>query len=185
MAYWWDARFDFWCLLIWLVLVSVINLLDIKTMLNFLKSKEQKKTDLIYEIMTIWHTNCISSVGDSESLKAPRVIVGAILFFVGSMDNLCRSADFDDNKFMKCTIDMLEALEYPKEFLLPIFMNFYNPEKMQSIFASSANIEGGRSVEIFLNNKDLAVCSVFSKLVEEWAANPEMTGEDLYLFNME
>ena len=153
-------------------------------MLNFLKSKERKQTDLIYEIMSAWHASCIASVNNKKSLKEPRVIVGTILFFIGSMDNLCKSADFDDSKFMTSTINILAALGYPKEVPGPIFMNFYNPENKQSTFALNANTEGGRGIGIFLNKKDPSACFTFSNLVKKWSEDPEMTGEDLYLFNM-
>ena len=154
-------------------------------MLNFLKSKEQKQTDLIYEIMNAWHAGCVASVDSKELLKEPRVIAGTILFFIGSIDNLCQSANLDDKKFGELALGILENIGYPGEIPGLIFLNFYNPTKKQSAFALSANTEGGRCVGQFIANRNPMICSIFSTLVSEWAKNPEMTGEDLYLFSME
>lgn len=154
-------------------------------MFDFLKSKEQKKKELIYEMISLWHAGCIASIDDKELLKEPRVIAGTVLFFIGSLDNLCQSADFDDKKFGEIALDVLENIGYPGEFPALIFLNFNNPKKKQSAFALKASIEGGRSVGRFIADRNLMACSIFSTLVAEWARNPEMTKEDLYLFNLE
>lgn len=154
-------------------------------MFNLFKSKKQKQVDLIYEIMDAWHSGCIADVDNMELLKEPRVIVGTILFFIGSMDNLCQSVNFDDKKFMMLAIDILEKLGYSNEVSGPVFMNFYNPRKKQSAFALKANTEGGRGIGVFLEKRDSEAWLIFSDLVDVWAKNPDMTGEDLYLFDWE
>lgn len=154
-------------------------------MFDFLKSKEQKSEGLIYEIIGAWHAGCIASVDDKELLREPRVIAGTILFFIGSIDNLCQSADFDDKKFGEVALSVLEKIGYLGEFPALIFLNFYNPKKEQSEFALKANTGGGKGVREFITDRNPMACFIFSVLVSEWAENPEMTPEDLYLFGLE
>jgi hypothetical protein len=127
-----------------------------------------------------WHQACLTGV-DMDLLKKPRPMVGAILFFLGSIDNLCQANNLDDKNFAKLAIELLDKLGFQKNFTVPILNNFYTQQK-KSEFAINANIEGGKKLNEFLSGKNEFAPLAFEALVREWAENPNFGQDELSLF---
>ena len=148
-------------------------------MFNFLKSKKSKQAELLNTQIFLWLTSCLDWVNKSL-LNEPRPKVGAILFFIWSIDNISKIYSLSDESFAKLAIDSLETMWFPKEVTIPVFQNFYtNPSRNK--FALQANIEWGKNVADFYANKNPLSVFVFWNLVREWAMKPELWKDDLFL----
>jgi len=128
----------------------------------------------------IWHQACLMGV-DMDLLKKPRPMLGAILFFIGSIDNLCQANNIDDKNFAKLAIELLDKMGFQKDFTVPILKNFYTQQK-ESKFALKANIEGGKKLNEFLSGTNEFAPLAFEALVREWAENPNIGQDELFLF---
>ena len=131
----------------------------------------------------IWHQVCLIGV-DLDLLKQPRPMVGAILFFIGSIDNLCQTNNIDDKSFAKLAIELLGKIGFRKDVTEPILRNFYT-QQTKSKFALKANIAGGKKLNEFLSGKNELAPLAFEAFVREWAENPKLDQEDLFLFQEE
>ncbi len=151
-------------------------------MFDFFKSKINKKHDAIKKQMLIWNQACLMGV-EEELLNLPRPKVGAILFFIGGIDNLCQANEIDDKEFTEIGIELLEQMGFPSEFIKPIFLNFYTQQNKNE-FAMKANIEGGKLLTEFLSGKNKMAPLIFGGYVEDWAKEPGLKAEDLYLMGV-
>lgn len=151
-------------------------------MFNFLKSQKSKKYDAIKKQILIWNQACLMGVED-ELLNLPRPKVGAILFFIGGIDNLCQANQIDDDEFAKIGIELLEQIGFPSEVIRPIFVNFYTQQNKNE-FALKANIEGGKLLSEFLSGKNEMAPLAFGAYVRDWAEEPDLKAEDLYLMGV-
>lgn len=151
-------------------------------MFNFFKSAKDKKLEAIGKQMLIWHKACLMGV-EEDVLKEPRPQVGAILFFIGGIDNLCQANQIDDKTFAELAIELLDIMGFKKEFTVPILKNFYL-QRPNNKFALQANIEGGKALTTFLSGKNKMAPLVFGLSVQEWAENPDLDQEDVVLFDV-
>lgn len=151
-------------------------------MFNLFKSNKDKKIEAISKQALLWHKACMLGV-DESLLKEPRPMVGAILFFTGSIDNLCQANNIDDKTFAELGVKLLDIMGFPKDFVVPIFKNFHIQEN-NCEFALSANIEGGKKLTEFLSKENEIAPLVFGAFVREWAENPNLGNEEVYLFGV-
>ena len=151
-------------------------------MFNFFKSGKNKKIEAVSKQILLWHKACMIGV-DENLLKAPRPMVGAILFFIGSIDNVCQANNIDDKTFAELTIELLYIMGFPKKHSIPIFKNFYT-QKIGSEFALKANIEGGKKIAGFLSGKNEIAPLAFEAFVREWAENPDLGPDEVSLFGV-
>ena len=151
-------------------------------MFNFFKSDKSKKIEFISKQILFWHKTCMIEV-DMDLLKKPRPIVGAILFFIGSIDNLCQAGNIDDKDFAKLAIELLDIMGFQKDFIIPILKNFYT-QQIKSEFALKANLEGGKKIGEFLSDKNEFAPLAFEAFVREWAENPDLGSDEVSLFGV-
>ena len=151
-------------------------------MFNFFKSDKNKKIEAVSKRILLWHKACMLEV-DKNLLKAPRPMVGAVLFFIGSIDNVCQSGNIDDKAFAKLAVELLDIMGFPKDFAIPIFKNFYT-QQIKSEFAIKANIEGGKKIAGFLSGKNEFAPLAFEAFVHEWAENPDLGPDEISLFGV-
>jgi hypothetical protein len=148
-------------------------------MFNIFGSKKSKIIKAIDKQILLWHRAC--SIGaDKNLLKKPKPMVGAILFFAGSIDNLCQANNIDDKTFADLSIELLYIMGFKKDIFIPILNNFYTQQK-KSEFALKANLEGGRKLNEFLSGKNEFAALAFGAFLEEWAENPNLGPDELYL----
>lgn len=154
-------------------------------MFNFFKSDKDKKLETINKIkkqILLWHHACMLVI-DKGSLKKPRPQIGAILFFLGSIDCLCQTYKINDYKvFTELGIELLEIMGFKKLIIMPISMNFYT-RRPDNEFALQANAEGGKKITEFIFRKNTIAPLAFGALVREWAEKPNLYPEDLPLFS--
>jgi|GEM_PF-2638428 hypothetical protein len=152
-------------------------------MFNFFKSGKEKKLEAIGEQILLWHKACIISMTGAEKdlLKEPRPQVGAVLYFLGSIDNLCQANKIDDQTFGEFAIKLLDIMGFQKKFTIPIVANFYT-QRTDNKFALKANIEGGKKLTDFLSGENLMAPLAFGAFVREWADHPDLGPEDVSLF---
>ena len=151
-------------------------------MLNFFRPSKNKKIEAIEKQILIWHRACLIGV-DMNLLKKPRPMVGAILFFIGSIDNLCQANNIDDKDFAKLSIELLDKMRFQKDITVPILKNFYTQQK-KSEFTLKANIEGGKKLNEFLSGKNEFAPLAFECFVREWAENPNLGPDEVSLFGV-
>jgi hypothetical protein len=148
-------------------------------MFNIFGSDKNKKIEAIDKQILLWHRAC--SIGaDMNLLKEPKPMVGAILFFIGSIDNLCQANNIDDKTFAELSIKLLDKMGFQKDVIVLILKNFYTQQK-KSEFALKANLEGGRTLNEFLSGKNELAALAFGAFVREWAENPNLGPDELYL----
>ena len=151
-------------------------------MFNFLKSGKDKKLEAVSKQILLWHEACLVGV-DEDLLKEPRPNVGAILFFLGGIDNLSQANQIDDKTFAKLGIELLETMGFKKDFTVPIFTNFYEKQQRNE-FALHANTEGGKKLTEFLSGKNKMAPLAFGAFVREWAEKPDLSAEDVTLLGV-
>ena len=149
-------------------------------MFNFFKSSP---ASIVKRQFTIWHDACVMFLPgkDIHLLDEPRPKLGACLFFIGSIDYLCQNHGVDDSDFAKITDSLLSKDVYPSWLVASVMVNFYAKDKKPK-FALDANLEGGKRLGEFLRGENKMAPYVFSSLVREWAENPELTADELPLF---
>lgn len=150
---------------------------------NFSTSDENEKLEKIGKQIILWHKACMSGLDNPHLLKEPRPMIGAILFFLGSIDNLCQANDIDDQKFAKLGLELLDIMGFPKEVTATIFKNFYT-QKIENKFALYANIEGGKTITEFLSGENKIAPLAFGAFVEEWGENPDLEPREISLFGI-
>ena len=141
--------------------------------------KKNNKIEAISKQILIWYKVCMIGV-DMDLLKEPRPTVGAILFFIGSIDNLCQSGNVDDKDFAKLAIELLGIMGFQKDFTIPILKNFYT-QQVKSEFALKANLEGGKKISEFLSGKNEFASLAFEAFVREWAEKPDLIAKERFL----
>lgn len=151
-------------------------------MFNFFKSDKDKKLEAIGKQILLWNKACMVGV-DESLLKEPRPQVGAILFFLGGIDNLCQANQIDDKTFAKLSMELLDIMGFKKEFTVPILKNFYL-NRPDNEFALQANIEGGKKITDFLSGKNKMAPLAFGAFVREWTEEPNLKPEDVALFEV-
>ena len=151
-------------------------------MFNFFKSDKNKKIEAVSNQILLWHKACMLGV-DKNLIKKPRPMVGAILFFLGSIDNVCQSGNINDKDFAELAVALLYIMGFPKDFAIPIFKNFYT-QQIKSEFALKANIEGGKKIAGFLSGKNEFAPLAFEAFVREWAENPDLGPDEVSLFGV-
>jgi hypothetical protein len=150
-------------------------------MFNFFKSDKNKKYEAISKQILLWHKACMIGV-DENSLKTPRPMVGAILFFIGSIDYVCQANNIDNETFAKITVELLNTMGFPEKISITILKNFYT-QKIESEFARNANIEGGKKIAGFLSGKNEIAPLSFEVFVREWSENPNIGPDEVSLFD--
>lgn len=145
-------------------------------------NKKKNKIEAISKQILLWHKACMSGV-DENLLKSPRPMVGAILFFIGSIDKVCQANNIDDKIFSELTVELLYIMGFPKNISIPIFKNFYT-QKSVSEFALKANIEGGKKIAGFLSGKNEIAPLAFEAFVREWAENEDIGADEVSLFEV-
>lgn len=149
-------------------------------MINSSHQDKDKKIEAIGKRVLLWHEACMMGV-DKEMLKEPRPMTGAILFFAGSVDNLCQANSIDDITFIELAMLLLESVGFSKDVTAPIITNFYT-KTSNSKFAVMANVEGGQKLTDWLSRKDQLAPLAFGAFIREWVENPEIGPEEVYLF---
>lgn len=140
--------------------------------------EKDEKLGAIGKKIILWHEACMLCT-DEKLLKEPRAMVGAILFFWGSIDNICQANNIDDRTFFDLGVELLSAMGFPEGVVVPIFKNFYI-HHINSDFASNAIFEGSKSFAEFFSGRNKMASLVFSISVCEWAENPSI-GSDVDL----
>ena len=74
-------------------------------MFNYFKRRKKLKT--LYKIMNLWYNACMMDI-KGEELFEPRPKVGAVCFFIGSIDSLCQSLQVEDRQFISISLNFLE-----------------------------------------------------------------------------
>lgn len=151
-------------------------------MFNFFK---KSPISVIKKQFAIWHEACMMFPPDEglRLLNEPRPKLGACLFFMGSIDYLCKNYGIEDDiEFAKLTTSVLEKLGYPSWLISILLINFYAKNKRPK-FALDANLEGGNRLADFLTGKNKMAPHVFWSLVQEWAKIPNLTPDEMPLFD--
>lgn len=154
-------------------------------MFNFFKPGKEKILKTIRKQILIWHEACMICMTEEgkDLLKEPRPQVGAILFFLGSIDNLCQANKIDDKTFGELAIELLGIMGFQKNITIPIVTNFYT-KQTNNKFALKANLEGGQKLTDFLSGESVDAPLSFVAFVYEWAENPDLGPEDVSLFGL-
>ncbi len=151
-------------------------------MFKLFKSDKDKKLEAIRKQILLWHHACMLGV-DENLLKEPRPQIGAILFFLGSVDSLCQAYAINDDKvFADLGIELLEIMGFKKEIIILISMNFYT-RRPDNEFALQANVEGGRKITEFLFKENTIAPLAFGAFVSEWAQKPDLCPDDMPLLS--
>ena len=150
-------------------------------MFDFFKKNPES---VVKKQFSIWHDACMMFLQDEDKslLDEPRPKLGACLFFIGSIDYLCQNYGIEDIAFAKLSRSLLEKLNYPSWLISSILINFYAKDKKPK-FALDANLEGGKRIAEFLTGKNKMSPYVFSSLVREWAEKPDLTPDEMPLFD--
>lgn len=138
----------------------------------------EKKSEFIHYAIAKWYTACMITI-EKDLLSKPRPYTGAVLFFLGSIDNLCQSMEIAEEDFIITAISILDNLGFEQKITIPVIRNFYSEKTKKSDFAMNANLEGGRKIAEFLSGKNNAAPIIFAELVEEWNKNPDFSDLDL------
>lgn len=151
-------------------------------MFNLFKKSPKK---IVEKQFSIWHDACMMFLQgeDMYLLNEPRPKLGACLFFIGSIDYLCHNHGIEDIEFARLSRSILEKLNYPTWLITSVLVNFYAKDKKPK-FALDANLEGGQRIAEFLTGKNKMSPYVFSSLVREWAKKPDLTPDEMPLFDM-
>lgn len=149
-------------------------------MIFFKKNPES----VVKKQFSIWHDACMVFIQDEDKalLDEPRPKLGACLFFIGSIDYLCQTYGIEDTAFAKLSRSLLINLNYPSWLISSIVIKFYVKDKKLK-FALDANLEGGKRIAEFLTGKNKMSPYVFSSLVREWAKKPDLTADEVLLFD--
>lgn len=144
---------------------------------------QKSPTNAVNKQFLVWHDACMMFLQDEDEhlLDEPRPKLGACLFFIGSIDYLCQNQGIEDVEFTKLVHSILEKL-YPSWLISSVMINFYAKNKKPK-FALDANLEGGKHIAEFLTGKNKMAPYVFSSLVREWAENPNLTPNEIPLFD--
>lgn len=141
-------------------------------MFNFFKSDKDKKIEGIRKEILLWHKACMFGI-DKHLLEEPKPMVGSILFFLGSIDSLCKVNAIGEETFYEVGIELLDIMGFSKDFTIPILLNYY-VERPENEFAINANTEGGKRITDFISGEDKSAPLIFGSLVKEWTKKPNL-----------
>ena len=140
----------------------------------------EENNNISYQIkgtIKIFHEICMPLV-DKERLKKQRVEVGVILFFIGSIDNLCQIHKFDDSSTLSIKKLILGELGFNTDIASKLLKNFYTNQKIKELkFAVEACTFGGNAVVSFLKQDELCVICLIG-LVKKWSKDEKLSKEE-------
>lgn len=152
-------------------------------MINFYTKRRRTKT--IKEIFLLWFESCFSFI-NMHKLYEPRPKIGAICFFIGSLDSLCQSLSIDDITFAKLNNSIFNKVGFYPQIVLSIVVNYFG--KGQHIeFATQAMKIGGKEFSVWYNSSFLETNSVkkLSILIDEWNSNPTLLPNEIRLLGIQ
>lgn len=164
--------------------ITVTIIEKIKFLLHIKKSKDctDKKISVIEETIVLWYHACILTIDkNTDLLQKQRPHLGTILYFLGSIDNMCQWHNINADNFIILAHDLLNKFGFKNELLIPVMKNFCSNPTVHK-FALEANIAGGKDISNFIVNKNPLASFHFKELLEEWNKNPSLTEEEINLF---
>lgn len=151
-------------------------------MFGYFKKRRQLKA--LYKILDLWYNACISEV-NSKDLFEPRPKLGSVCFFIGSIDSVCQSLGFSDEKFLEIALNFFKEKTFYKfdEIASAVLLNYFG--KNQRVKFASDNMKIGMDAyRDWYNSAFLSTTPLdrFSSLIREWNRKPSLEGDELFLF---
>jgi len=145
--------------------------------------RQRKKLKALSKFINLWYNACMMDIKE-EKLFDPRPKVGAVCFFIGSIDSLCQSLQLDDRKFISISLNFFRDKHFYKfDQIAPAILDNYFLRNQRIKFATDAMKIGMDSFKDWYNSSFLSTIQLetFSYLISEWNRKPNLEGEELFI----